>query len=240
MDHPNIAKVFDAGTTAAAGRYFVMELVKGDPDHRVLRQAPADSPRTVGAVPARLPGGAARAQQGHHPPRPQALEHPGGPARRRPGGQGDRLRRRQGDRPAAHRQDDLHAVRADDRHAAVHEPRAGGDQRPGHRHAQRRLQPRRAALRAADRDDAVRREAVCDGGVRRDPTHHQGGGAAQAQHAAEHDRAIRCRRSPAAARRSRRSCRPWCKARSGLDRDEGAGEGPRSALRHGQRRSRRM
>src|SRR4029079_7522730 len=31
MDHPNIAKVFDAGMTDAGGLYFVMELVKGMP-----------------------------------------------------------------------------------------------------------------------------------------------------------------------------------------------------------------
>jgi serine/threonine protein kinase/Flp pilus assembly protein TadD len=31
MDHPNIARVFDAGTTAAGRPYFVMELVKGVP-----------------------------------------------------------------------------------------------------------------------------------------------------------------------------------------------------------------
>ena len=31
MDHPNIAKVFDAGTTEAGRPYFVMELVKGMP-----------------------------------------------------------------------------------------------------------------------------------------------------------------------------------------------------------------
>ena len=37
MDHPNIAKVFDAGATDAGRPYFVMELVKGTPDHRVLR-----------------------------------------------------------------------------------------------------------------------------------------------------------------------------------------------------------
>ena len=45
MDHPNIAKVFDAGTTDAGRPYFVMELVKGVPitqycdEHRLdLRQ----------------------------------------------------------------------------------------------------------------------------------------------------------------------------------------------------------
>src|SRR2546422_2174817 len=31
MDHPNIAKVFDAGTTSSGRPYFVMELVKGIP-----------------------------------------------------------------------------------------------------------------------------------------------------------------------------------------------------------------
>jgi tetratricopeptide (TPR) repeat protein/serine/threonine protein kinase len=31
MDHPNIARVFDGGTTASGGPYFVMELVKGVP-----------------------------------------------------------------------------------------------------------------------------------------------------------------------------------------------------------------
>ena len=31
MDHPNIAKVLDAGTTDAGRPYFVMELVKGSP-----------------------------------------------------------------------------------------------------------------------------------------------------------------------------------------------------------------
>jgi serine/threonine protein kinase len=31
MDHPNIAKVLDAGTTAGGRPYFVMELVRGVP-----------------------------------------------------------------------------------------------------------------------------------------------------------------------------------------------------------------
>ena len=31
MDHPNIAKVLDAGTTSSGRPYFVMELVKGHP-----------------------------------------------------------------------------------------------------------------------------------------------------------------------------------------------------------------
>src|SRR5437764_1414728 len=38
MDHPNIAKVFDAGTTDAGRPYFVMELVKGIPITRFCDQ----------------------------------------------------------------------------------------------------------------------------------------------------------------------------------------------------------
>jgi serine/threonine protein kinase len=37
MDHPNIAKVLDAGTTADGRPYFVMELVKGVPKNRKFR-----------------------------------------------------------------------------------------------------------------------------------------------------------------------------------------------------------
>ena len=41
MDHPNIAKVFDAGTTATGQPYFVMELVKGVP---ITRYCDGSSP----------------------------------------------------------------------------------------------------------------------------------------------------------------------------------------------------
>ena len=40
MDHPNIARVLDAGATDSGRPYFVMELVAGRADHRVLRQEP--------------------------------------------------------------------------------------------------------------------------------------------------------------------------------------------------------
>ena len=41
MDHPHIARVLDAGATDSGRPYFVMELVEGMPDHRVLRRAAA-------------------------------------------------------------------------------------------------------------------------------------------------------------------------------------------------------
>ena len=46
MDHPNIAKVLDAGATETGRPYFVMELVKGVPHHRVLRPEQAFDTRS--------------------------------------------------------------------------------------------------------------------------------------------------------------------------------------------------
>ena len=154
MDHENIAKVFDAGATDAGRPYFVMELVHGVPitDYCDKNRLP---PRERLGLFVRVCRAVQHApHQGRHPPRPQADQRPGDPARRGRGAEGDRLRRRQGDRPAADRADAVHAVRPDGRHAAVHEPRAGGDERPGRGHAQRRLQPGRPAVRAADRHHA--------------------------------------------------------------------------------------
>ena len=37
MDHPNIAKVLDAGATETGRPFFVMELVRGHQNHRLLR-----------------------------------------------------------------------------------------------------------------------------------------------------------------------------------------------------------
>ena len=45
MDHPNIAKVLDAGATETGRPYFVMELVRGITHHRVLRRSTSSPPR---------------------------------------------------------------------------------------------------------------------------------------------------------------------------------------------------
>ena len=42
MDHPAVAKVFDAGATPRGRPYFAMEFVEGRADHRALRPAQAD------------------------------------------------------------------------------------------------------------------------------------------------------------------------------------------------------
>ena len=105
MDHPNIAKVLDAGTTPDGRPYFVMELVKGTPITEFCDARKLTPARAAGAVRAGLPGDPARPPEGHHPPRHQAVQRAGRAARRDAGAEGDRLRRRQGDRPAADRED---------------------------------------------------------------------------------------------------------------------------------------
>ena len=65
MDHPNIAKVLDAGTSETGRPYFVMELVRGIA-HRLLRQPPIERGTTPGTVPTDLPGRAARPSKRDH------------------------------------------------------------------------------------------------------------------------------------------------------------------------------
>ncbi len=78
MDHPNIARVLDAGATDSGRPYFVMELVRGIP---ITDYCDSDSNLSTrgapGAVHEGLPGGAARAPERHHPPRPQTHQRPG-------------------------------------------------------------------------------------------------------------------------------------------------------------------
>ena len=150
MDHPNIARVYDGGTTAAGQPFFVMELVRGRADHRLLRPAAACSPGPAGVVRRRLPGGTARAPEGDHPPRPEAVEHSGHRGRRPAHPQGHRLRRRQGDRNTAHRPEPG-GRRCDRRHARLHVAGAGRPIVDGHRHPDRRVRARRDPLRATRR-----------------------------------------------------------------------------------------
>ena len=88
MDHPNIAKVLDAGATETGRPYFVMELVRGIPITDYCDQNKLTTARAAGAVHPGLPRHPARAPEGHHPPGHQAVEHPGHAARRRAGAQG--------------------------------------------------------------------------------------------------------------------------------------------------------
>ena len=77
MDHPNIARVLDAGTTDTGRPYFVMELVKGVPITEYCDRDRLSPRRAAGAVRPGLPGDPARPPEGDHPPRHQAVERPG-------------------------------------------------------------------------------------------------------------------------------------------------------------------
>ena len=50
MNHPHVAKVFDAGATESGRPYFVMEYVAGTPDHSPLRPESEERQRAIAAV----------------------------------------------------------------------------------------------------------------------------------------------------------------------------------------------
>ena len=83
MDHPNIARVLDAGATGR-GPAVLRDgaACAGVPITDYCDEQPAHDPRAARAVHHGLPGGAARPPEGHHPSRPQAVERARGRARR--------------------------------------------------------------------------------------------------------------------------------------------------------------
>ena len=137
MDHPNIARVFDGGTTDSGRPYFVMELVKGMPITEFCDKNRLTPRATAGTFYPSLPGRPARASEGDHPPRHQAVQRADYDVRRQAGAQGDRLRHRQGHRGKADRANALHRLRASHRYPGIHEPRTGDAQRPGCRYPRR-------------------------------------------------------------------------------------------------------
>jgi len=76
MDHPNIAKVLDAGATETGRPYFVMELVKGIPITRYCDQEKLGT-RSAQCVHPGLSRDSACASERDHPSRYQAVEYPG-------------------------------------------------------------------------------------------------------------------------------------------------------------------
>src|SRR4029078_330950 len=76
MDHPNIARVLDAGTTSAGRPYFVMDLVKGVPitrycdDHRLT---PRQRLELFGAISRSVQHTASRFGAGWNCPPPSAM-----------------------------------------------------------------------------------------------------------------------------------------------------------------------
>jgi serine/threonine protein kinase len=146
MDHPNIAKVLDAGTTEGGRPYFVMELVRGIPitkfcdENKLATRERLDlfikvchaiqHAHQKGIIHRDLKPSNVLVTLHDGVPVPKVIDF--GIA--------------QGDAAGADRQDHPHPVSAGHRHAGLRQPRAGRDERTGHRHAQRHLQPGRAAL----------------------------------------------------------------------------------------------
>ncbi len=96
MDHPNIAKVLDAGTTERGRPYFVMELVRGIPITDYCDQAQLTPRERLELFVPVCNAIQHAAHEGDHSPRRQTVERAGHAARRQPGGESNRLRRGQG------------------------------------------------------------------------------------------------------------------------------------------------
>ena len=89
MDHPNIAKVLDAGATDTGRPYFVMELVRGIKITDYCDQNNLSTKERLDLFIQVCQAIQHAHQKGHHPPGHQAVEHSGDDARRRAGAQGD-------------------------------------------------------------------------------------------------------------------------------------------------------
>ena len=133
MDHPNIAKVLDAGHDRdRAGPTSSWNWCAASRSPTTATSERSAIHRTARSVHPGLPGHPARAPEGDHPPRHQALEHPGhlhdgvpvpkvidfGIAKATGQSLTDKTL--------------FTAVRPVHRHAGLHEPGAGGDERAGH------------------------------------------------------------------------------------------------------------
>ena len=234
MDHPNIAKVLDAGATDTGRPYFVMELVKGVPITTYCD--------TVHLTP--------RERLELFIPVCQAIQHAHQKGIIHRDIKPSNVLVTMVDGKPVPKVIDFGVAKAIDQrltertmftqHGAIvgtfeyMSPEQAELLGPGHRHAQRHLRAGRAALRAAHRLDAAGEGEGPPGGVFRDPPPDQGGGAAEALDAAE-----RFGRPPglaggAAADRAGPAGEAGPR-RARLDRDEGAGEGPHPAVRDGQR-----
>ena len=74
MDHPNIARIFDAGATRQGPALLRDGVHRGRTHHAVLRRQADDHRPAAGTVSRGVPRRSARAPEGRDPPRPQAVE----------------------------------------------------------------------------------------------------------------------------------------------------------------------
>jgi hypothetical protein len=133
MDHPAIAKVFDAGITPQGQPYFVMEYVPGLPITEYCDQKKLKIRERVELFVQACEGGAARAPEGHHPPRLEARQHIGAGGGWQTGAADHRLWAGEGGYPRDRGADAVHTLRPVHGHPGLHESGAGGSRCTGHR-----------------------------------------------------------------------------------------------------------
>ena len=102
LDHPNIARLLDGGTTPDGRPYLVMEYVDGVPLVEYAEARALDTDARLELFLQLCRGGAVRAPEPGHPPRHQAGQRPGHAGRR---AQAARLRHRQAAQPRDGRAD---------------------------------------------------------------------------------------------------------------------------------------
>ena len=151
MDHPNIARVLDAGATETGRPYFVMELVRGIKITDYCDQNNLDTRQRLDLFIQVCHAIQHAHQKGiiHRDIKPSNILvtlHDGVPVPKVIDfGIAKAIEGRLTEQDAVHRLRTIH------RHAGLHESGAGGDERAGRGHAQRHLFARRAALRIAHR-----------------------------------------------------------------------------------------
>ena len=178
MEHPNIARVLDGGTTENGRPYFVMEYVKGVPLTRYCDEArltiaerlalfvpvcqAVQHAHTKGVIHRDLKPGNILVCLYDGRPVPKVIDF----------GLAKAIQEPLTDAHAAHRS------RRAGGHATLHESRAGRIQQSRCGRSYGRLRPGRDPVRAADRDDAARSAAHPADPMDRAPPSHQGGGPA--------------------------------------------------------------
>ncbi len=108
MDHPNIARVFDAGPLPDGRPYVVMEYVDGPPLTEYCEQQGLNLEARLELFVDVCEAVALRPSEGRDPSRHQAVQHSGHRGRRPTDPEGDRLRGGQSDRPARSGADPVH------------------------------------------------------------------------------------------------------------------------------------
>ena len=128
MDHPSIAQVFEAGAHGGGPSVLRHGVAAASRSRRTATGTSSPS-RAAGAVHRGLRRRAARPSEGHHPPRPQAVEHAGDVQDDAPVPKIIDFGVAKATSAAADGADAATRSSARRRHARVHEPRAGGEDR---------------------------------------------------------------------------------------------------------------